>query len=106
MEELAEQRPTLVVGVLGGSAGHHPGHLRAARPSRAGRGGWRCSGGRSSAPSRSCGLVARMPPVLRGELSPSDAVRAYHDGLAEDGVSPARTLEADLEVTDPVMRAE
>ena len=51
-------------------------------------------------------LVALMPPVLRGELSPSDAVRAYHDGLAEDGVSPARTLEADLEVTDLVMRAE
>ncbi len=47
-----------------------------------------------------------MRPVLRGELGPADAVRAYHDLLAQDGVPAARTLEADLEVTDPVLRAE
>ncbi len=47
-----------------------------------------------------------MRPVLRGELSPADAVRTYHRQLAEDGVPAARPLTVDLEVTDPVMRAE
>jgi hypothetical protein len=44
--------------------------------------------------------------VLRGELSPADAVRAYHDALAKAEIAPQRSLEADLQVTDPVLRSE
>ena len=47
-----------------------------------------------------------MRPVLRGELTPADAVRAYHEALAKAGLTPQRSLEADLEVTDPAPRAE
>ena len=50
-------------------------------------------------------LVGLMRPVLRGELGPADAVRAYHDALAKAEIAPHRDLEADLEVTDPVLRA-
>ena len=50
-------------------------------------------------------LVGLMRPVLRGELSPADAVRVYHDALAEAKIAAHRELEADLEVTDPVLRA-
>ena len=47
-----------------------------------------------------------MRPVLRGELTPEQAVREYHDALAKAGTAAQRSLEADLEVTDPVLRAE
>ena len=46
-----------------------------------------------------------MRPVLRGELSPAGAVRAYHEALAKAGIAPDRELEADLAVTDPVLRS-
>ena len=51
-------------------------------------------------------LVGLMPPVLRGELSPADAVRAYHEALAKAEIPAQRPLAADLEVTEPVLRAE
>ena len=51
-------------------------------------------------------LVGLMRPVLRGELSPADAVRAYHDALAKAEITPYRSLQDDLEVTDPVLRSE
>jgi hypothetical protein len=44
--------------------------------------------------------------VLRGELSPADAVRAYHHALARARIAPHRELGADLQVTDPVLSAE
>ncbi|MFO7531023.1 MAG: hypothetical protein R6W93_01090 [Candidatus Limnocylindrales bacterium] len=47
-----------------------------------------------------------MPRVLRGELSPEGAVRAYHETLTEAGVAPMRTLDADLAITDPVLVSE
>ncbi len=47
-----------------------------------------------------------MRPVLRGELSPADAVRAYQDAWAKAEIAPHRELGADLQVTDPVLRAE
>ena len=57
-------------------------------------------------PPRATGPMAGlMRPVLRGELSPADAVRAYHDALAKAEIAPHRELEADLEVPDPVLRA-
>ena len=51
-------------------------------------------------------LVSLMRPVLRGDLSPADAVRAYHETLAKAEIAPRRELEADLQVTDPVLRSE
>jgi hypothetical protein len=43
---------------------------------------------------------------LRGELDPEGAVREYHALLTNAGISSTRTLEADLEVTDPTLLAE
>ena len=47
-----------------------------------------------------------MRPVLRGELTPERCRPRLPRRAGQGGISPARTLEADLEVTDPVMRAE
>ena len=105
LAELAGYDPSLVVGILGGSAGTtrdtfellHQAERHGARVALFGR--------KIQRAESQLDLVGLMRPVLRGELSPADAVRAYHDALAKAEIAPHRELEADLEVTDPVLRA-
>jgi hypothetical protein len=106
LAELAEHDPSVVVGVLGGSAGTTRDTFELLQ--RAERHGARVAlfGRKIQHAESQLHLVGLMRPVLRGELSPADAVRAYHEALAGAEIAPRRTLKADLEVTDPVLRAE
>ena len=106
LAELAEYDPSVVVGVLGGSAGTSRDTFELLH--RAERHGARVAlfGRKIQHAESQLRLVALLRPVLRGELSPAEAVRAYHEALARDEIAPRRTLQADLEVTDPVLRAE
>jgi hypothetical protein len=106
LAELAGHDPSLMVGVLGGSSGTtrdtfellHQAERHGARVALFGR--------KIQRAESQLDLVSLMRPVLRGELSPADAVRAYHEALAKAEIAPHRSLEADLQVTDPVMGAE
>ncbi|MGH3205779.1 MAG: hypothetical protein ACRDP5_27550 [Streptosporangiaceae bacterium] len=106
LAELAGHDPSLVVGVLGGSAGTTRDTFELLR--RAERHGARVAlfGRKIQCAESQPDLVSLMRPVLRGELSPADAVRAYHDALARAKIAPHRELGADQQVTDPVLRAE
>jgi hypothetical protein len=105
LTELAGYDPSLVVGVLGGSAGTtrdtfellHQAERHGARVALFGR--------KIQRAESQLDLVGLMRPVLRGELSPADAVRAYHDALATAEITPHRELGVDLQVTDPVLGA-
>ena len=106
LAELVEHDPSVVVGILGGSAGTtrdtfellHRAEAHGARVALFGR--------KIQRAESQLDLVGLMRPVLRGELSPADAVRAYHDALAKAELTPYRSLQDDLEVTDPVLRSE
>ncbi len=106
LAELAGHDPSLVVGVLGGASGTtrdtfellHQAEKHGARVALFGR--------KIQRAESQLDLVSLMRPVLRGELSPADAVRAYHDALTKADIAPHRELEADLQVTDPVLRSE
>jgi hypothetical protein len=106
LAELAGHDPALVVGVLGGSAGTTRDTFELLH--RAERHGARVAlfGRKIQRAESQLDLVALLRPVLRGDLTPGDAVRAYHEALAAAGVPAQRTLAADLEVTDPALRAE
>jgi hypothetical protein len=106
LRELVEHDPSLVVGILGGSAGTTRDTFELLQ--RAERHGARVAlfGRKIQRAESQLDLVALMLPVLRGELSPEDAVRAYHDALAKVELTPHRPVDADLEVTDPALRAE
>ena len=95
-----------MVGVLGGSAGTTRDTFELLQ--QAERHGARVAlfGRKIQRAESQLDLVGLMRPVLRGELNPADAVRAYHDALAKAEITPRRSLEADLEVTDPVLRSE
>jgi hypothetical protein len=106
LAELADYDPSVVVGVLGGSAGTSRDTFELLH--RAQRHGARVAlfGRKIQQAESQLELVGLLRPVLRGELSPEGAVRAYHEALTRAGIAPRRALEADLEVTDPVLRAE
>jgi hypothetical protein len=103
LEELASHDPSLVVGLLGGGAGTArdcfellaQGARHGARVALFGRKIQLCES--------PLDLTALFHPVLRRELTPSEAVRAYHAALSRKGLRPDRTLEADLAITESVL---
>ncbi len=103
LEELASHDPSIVVGLLGGGAGTTrdcfellaQGARHGARVALFGR--------KIQLVESPLDLTALLRPVLRGDLSPSEAVRAYHATLAKKAIRPDRPLEADLAITESVL---
>jgi hypothetical protein len=106
LAELVEHDPSLVVGILGGVAGTTRDTFELLRRIEIHGGRVSLFGRKIQQAESQLELVALMPAVLRGELSPVEAVRAYHEALAAAGIEPRRTLEADIQLTDPVLRSE
>ena len=104
--ELVQHDSGLVVGVLGGSAGTTRDTFELLRHAEQSGARVALFGRKIQRAESQLELVALMRPVLRGETSPADAVRAYHEALAKAHIPAQRTLEQDLEVTDPVLRSE
>ncbi|MEX1336282.1 MAG: hypothetical protein AB1Z66_13390, partial [Candidatus Limnocylindrales bacterium] len=106
LRELTEHDPSLVVGIYGGAVGTtrdtfellHRAHTHGARVALFGR--------KIQHAESQLDLVDLLRPVVRGEITPADAVRAYHEVLGERGIPASRTLEVDLEITDRALRAE
>jgi len=103
LEELVNHDPSLVVGLLGGSAGTTRDTFELLR--RGEQGGARVSlfGRKIQRAESQLDLVALMPQVLQGKLSPQEAVLAYHDTLRSKGLAPTRPLEDDQRITDPAL---
>ena len=106
LAELVEHDPSLVVGVLGGTAGTTRDTFELLHRIQQHGGRIALFGRKIQQAESQLELVSLMRPVLRGELSPADAVRAYHAVLAEAEIPSQRSLEADLELTDPILRSE
>lgn len=106
MEELCSYDDKLVVGVLGGSAGTaadtftllHQASSYGAKVALFGR--------KINLAESPCDIVAMMRRVVERELSPQEAVRAYHGALQEKKIKPFRPLENDLELTEAILISE
>jgi hypothetical protein len=104
LEEIASFDPDLVVGVLGGGAGTtrdcfeliHQAEKYGARVALFGR--------KINLAESPLEIVRLMRVVADGDLTPSEAVEAYHDALRRERVTPIRDLDADSEITDAVLR--
>ncbi|MEP2028791.1 MAG: hypothetical protein ABJI96_08805 [Paracoccaceae bacterium] len=107
MAELAAFDPgNLIVGILGGSAGTTRDTFELI--SQAERFGARVAlfGRKIYFAEDSVEIVRSMRRVVEGALSPVEAVKAYHDHLGMTGLTSARSLEDDLQVTDPILQPE
>ncbi len=105
LEELAGWDPSLVVGILGGSAGTTRDTFELL--AQAERYGARVAlfGRKINLAESPLAIVALMREVAAGTLAPAEAVRAYHGKLQQHGVKPARALEEDLALTEPALKA-
>lgn len=105
LEELAGWDSSLVVGVLGGSAGTTRDTFELL--AQAERHGARIAlfGRKINLAESPLAIVVLMREVAGGNLPPAEAVRAYHGKLREQSIKPLRPLEEDLAITDPVLKA-
>ena len=87
VSELVAHDPSLVVGILGGSAGTTRDTFELLHQAEA-RGRVALFGRKIQRAESQLDLVGLMRPVLRGELTPADAVRAYHDALDKADTAP------------------
>ena len=104
MEEICRYDPGhLVVGVLGGGAGTTRDTFELVRQSE--RHGARVAlFGRKILFSEDPEQTLRMMrAVVEGEMDTKEAVKAFHAHLSERGIAPKRSLEDDLEVTEPTL---
>lgn len=106
LAELVEHDPSLVVGILGGSAGTTRDTFELLARAEAHGARVALIGRRIQGAESQGALVGLMREVLERRLDPIAAVRAYHVSLARQGLAPVRSLETDLELTDPILRAE
>lgn len=99
LEELASYDPNLVVGILGGSRGTtrdafqliHDARKYGARVALFGR--------KINLAEHPLAMIELLRRVVDDEMSPEEAVRAYHDALQQIGITPKRELEEDQEIT-------
>jgi hypothetical protein len=104
IEELATFDPDLVVGVLGGGAGTNRDTFELI--SQAERFGARVAlfGRKINLAESQEDVVKYMRLVANGDVSPDEAVRAYHGDLQKAGIKPIRTLEEDNQITEEPLK--
>jgi hypothetical protein len=100
VEELAGADSSLIVGVLGGSAGTTRDTFELL--TQAEQSGARVAlfGRKINLAESPLDLVALFRPVLEGAIEPEDAVKQYHAILAKKHLNPVRALEHDLRITE------
>ncbi len=103
MEELVRFDPSLVVGILGGSAGTtrdafqllHDAQKYGARVALFGR--------KINNAENQLAFVHFLRLIVEGHVGPVDAVKAYHAVLGRLGLRPHRSIDDDLKLTDQSM---
>lgn len=105
LEELVAYDPSLIVGILGGSAGTTRDAFQLLHDARK-------HGARIALFGRKINHAEHQPTFVRflrriadDEIAPDEAVRAYHAELRSLGLRPHRRLEDDLVVESPVLRS-
>jgi hypothetical protein len=96
LEELVSYDPSLVVGILGGSAGTtldafqliHDAQKHGAKVALFGR--------KINLSEHPLAFIEFLRRITDGEVAPAEAVRAYHGVLQRSGIRPIRSLEDDL----------
>ena len=103
MDELCSYDDKLIVGILGGSSGTSADTFTLLQQAATHGAKVALFGRKINLSESPLDVVAMMRKVVERELSPPDAVRAYHAALAKKNITPFRSLEDDLKVTESVL---
>ncbi|MGI6456263.1 MAG: hypothetical protein ACOX5R_11685 [bacterium] len=103
MEELVHFDPHLVVGILGGGAGTTYDAFKLLAEAQ--KYGARAAlyGRKINNAEHQLSFIAFLRLIADGEISPEEAVKAYHGVLQGLGIKPQRSLEEDSRLTSGVM---
>lgn len=105
MSELTQYDPEeLTAGILGGAAGTSRDTFELALQAEQAGARVALFGRKINLAEAPLKLVSLMRDTIEQTLSPSDAVRAYHDHLKQSGIKPLRSLKKDLTITESVLK--
>ncbi len=106
-EELAQYDPgRLIVGVLGGGKGTTRDTFELLYRAEAAGARVALFGRKINYAERPLTLVALMRRVIARELTPEQAVVAYHDDLVANDCPPTLALADDMKITEPTLLAD
>lgn len=103
MEELVAYDPHLVVGILGGGAGTTYDAFKLIAEAQKYGARVALFGRKINNAENQLAFVEFLRRIVDGEISPEEAVRAYHGVLQRLGIRPTRKLEDDLQLMTGVM---
>jgi len=107
MEQLSSYDPQrIIVGILGGAKGTTRDTFELLARAEAAGARVALFGRKINYAEDPVALVTLMRHVVEHEISPQDAVHAYHATLHQQGLRPLRALDDDQLISDPVLRAE
>jgi hypothetical protein len=97
LEELVAYDPSLIIGILGGSAGTTFDAFQLIHDAQK-YGAWAALFGRKiNLSEHPLAFIEFLRRIVNGEIKPADAVRAYHAVLQKLGIRPQRPLNVDLQ---------
>jgi hypothetical protein len=103
MEELVRYDPHLVVGILGGSAGTTYDAFKLLSEARKYGARVALFGRKTNNAENQLAFIRFLRWIADGELSPEEAVKAYHAVLQGLGIKPHRSLEEDMKLETNIM---
>lgn len=102
-EELASYDPQLVIGILGGSAGTTYDAFKMIAEAQKHGARVALYGRKINNAENQLAFIEMLRRIVDGQISPEEAVRAYHGVLQGLGIKPYRSLEDDMKLTSQVM---
>ena len=103
MEELAHYDPNLVPGILGGSAGTTYDAFKLLAEAKKYGAKAALFGRKINNAEHQLSFIRFLRMIADGEITPEEAVSAYHGALDELGISPRRTLQEDMQLTSGLL---
>ena len=102
-EELARYDPQLVIGILGGASGTTYDAFKLIAEAQKYGAKVALFGRKINNAEHQLAFIEMLRRIVDGQISPEEAVRAYHGVLQGLGIRPHRSLEDDLKLETAVM---
>lgn len=99
LEELVAYDPTLVPGILGGASGTTMDAFTLLAMAKQHGGRAALFGRKINNAEDQLLMIELLRRIADGEIAAGEAVRAYHDGLKQRGITPIRPIEKDAQIT-------
>lgn len=103
MEELVSYDPSMVVGILGGGSGTTYDAFKLLADAQKYGARVALYGRKIKEAEDQLTFITFLRRIVNGEISPEEAVRAYHCELQAKRIPPFRSLEDDLKLTESVL---